>query len=130
MARERAAQQHAGVQGRVGLQGRRPDGPSRIASRSHLVKSKAEIRAAWLAQLHSTSPADRPGAEDAIARFYTAAKFRPPREIVWFDSPFDASLAVGLLAAPYNHIWRDRLSSNALSKSDRDRIDDAQASLA
>ena len=91
--------------------------------------SKAANRAGWLAQLHSTAPADRARAEESIARLYAAAKFPPPRAVVWFDSPFDASLAVGLLAAPYNHIWRDKFSSNALSKSDRASIDDAKSSL-
>ena len=93
------------------------------------MKSKSEIRAAWLAQLHTTSSADRTRAEDGIARLYAAAKFPAPDRVIWFDSPFEASWSVALLAAPFHQIWRDKLSSNALSKSDRDKIESAKASL-
>jgi hypothetical protein len=93
------------------------------------MKSKSEIRAAWLAQLHSTLPADRARAETGIARVYSAARFPAPRRVLWFDSPFEASMTVALLAAPHSHIWRDKFSSSALSKSDRDKIENAKASL-
>ena len=93
------------------------------------MKSKLEIRSAWLTQLYSTSAADRARAEDAMGRLYAAAKFSAPRHVVWFDSPFEASWAVAVLVAPYHQIWRDKLSSTSLSKADRAKIDGAKAAL-
>ena len=92
------------------------------------MKSKPEIRAAWLAQLLSTEPADRPLAELAVRRLYDAAGFAEPRHVLWFDSPFDASWAVALLAAPYNQIWRDKLARSA-SREDKTRADKMRAGL-
>jgi len=93
------------------------------------MKSKLEIRSAWLTELQSTSAADRARAEAAIARLYAAAKFPAPRHVVWFDSPFEASWAVAVLVAPYHQIWRDKLSSSSLSTADRGKIDGAKATL-
>jgi hypothetical protein len=88
-----------------------------------------EIRAAWLAQLLSTEPADRPRAESAVQRLYAAAGFAKPRHFLWFESPFEASWAVALLVAPYHQIWRDRFSSRGASREDRERADNARATL-
>ena len=61
------------------------------------MKTAAEIRAAWLAQLHSTIPADRPRAEAGVRALYASAGFAEPRHFLWFDSPCAASWAVAML---------------------------------
>ena len=43
----------------------------------------------WIAIGLDATPADRPRAEAAIARVYTAGGLRPPGEIVWCQSPDD-----------------------------------------
>ena len=93
------------------------------------MKSKSEIRAEWLAELLSTSAADRPGAESALRRLFAAAGFAEPQHFVWYDSPFAASWAVALLAAPYHFLWARTLESPSLSRTDRQQLDHARASL-
>jgi hypothetical protein len=46
------------------------------------MKSPSQIRADWLAQLHSTEPADRPRAEAGVRRLYAAAGFREPQHFL------------------------------------------------
>ncbi|WP_329792612.1 hypothetical protein V1227_12130 [Lentzea sp. DG1S-22] len=53
----------------------------------------------WLAHALSTAPADRPAAEDAVARLY-AAIGRPPPEFAWVRSPAKAT-AVLPAAGPF-----------------------------
>ncbi len=65
----------------------------------------SEIRATWLAQLFSTAAADRLRAEAGVRRLYAAGDFREPEHFLWYDSPFAASRAVAMLAAPYHQIW-------------------------
>jgi len=88
----------------------------------------SERRARWLAQLLSTAPADRPRAEVAVRRLYSAAERPEPRRMLWFDSPFSASWVVALLIAPYHQLWSQRLSSG-LSRTDREHLDRARAAL-
>ena len=63
------------------------------------MKSTSEIRAAWLAQLHSTAPTDRPRAEAAVRALYAAARFPEPRHFFWFESPCAAAWPVTVLVA-------------------------------
>src|ERR1044071_7312038 len=93
------------------------------------MKSHSEIRAAWLAQLLSTEPADRPRAESAVRRLHAAAGFAEPRRVLWFESPFEASWAVALLAAPHYQTWRDRFSSRKATRDERDRAEQMRATL-
>ena len=93
------------------------------------MKSAAEIRAEWLPHLLSTNPADRPRAESAVRRFYTAAGFAEPRHVLWFDSPADASWAVAVLIAPHHQLWSQRLAPSSLSRDDRPRVDRARSAL-
>jgi hypothetical protein len=88
------------------------------------------IRAAWLAQLHSTLPADRPRAEVAVSRLYTAAGFPEPRSLLWFDSPCAASWPIALLVAEGNRVWAPLLAPSALSREDRDRMERTRTELA
>ncbi|MGO9262401.1 MAG: DUF6745 domain-containing protein [Bryobacteraceae bacterium] len=67
--------------------------------------SPAEIRAAWLAQLFSTEPADRPRAQAAVAGLYAALGLPAPRHFLWFDGPLDAAWAAALLIARTGHPW-------------------------
>lgn len=92
------------------------------------MKPPSQIRAEWLAQLHSTEPADRPRAEAGVRRLYAAARFREPRHFLWFDSPFAASWAVALLAAPSHFLWGQKLSSG-LSRDARERFDQTRSAL-
>ena len=93
------------------------------------MKSNSEIRAAWLAQLLSTDAAERPRAESAVRRLYAAAGFVEPKNVLWFDSPYDASWAVALLAAPHNHMWHARFSSRGGSRDEKQRAEKMRASL-
>src|SRR5689334_67603 len=86
-------------------------------------------RAAWLARLLATGPADRTGAESAVRRLYSAAGFPEPRHLLWFDSPFEASWAVALLMAPHHGLWTEKLRSG-LSRDDKARVEKATAILA
>lgn len=54
------------------------------------------VREAWLAVGLSTSPADRPAAEQGVRLAYEAAGLRPPAEILWLGSP-DAGCKVAAL---------------------------------
>ena len=90
--------------------------------------SPHDIRAAWLARLLSTEPADRAAAESSVRRLYAAAGFPEPRHIVWFDSPFAASWAVALLMAPHHGLWTDTLKSG-LSRHDKPHVERATAVL-
>ena len=86
-------------------------------------------RTDWLRRLLSTEPADRTGAESAIRRLYGAAGFAEPQQIIWFDSPFEATWAVALLIAPHHGLWANTLASG-LSKDDAQRVARATAVLA
>jgi hypothetical protein len=92
------------------------------------VKPPSQIRADWLAQLHSAEPADRPRAEAGVRRLYAAAGFREPQHFLWFDSPFAASWAVALLAAPSHFLWGQKLLSG-LSRDARERLDQTRSAL-
>ena len=94
------------------------------------MRSESDIRAAWLAQLFSTEPADRPRAEDGVRRLYKAAGFAEPRHFVWYESPFEASWPVALLAAPHNFTWAESMASAAKSRDGQERIDRARSTLA
>ena len=93
------------------------------------MKSAAETRAAWLAQLHSTEPADRPRAEAAVRRLYAAAGFPEPKHVLWFDSPCAASWPVAVLAAEGNRVWTPLLAPSALSRDDKHKPDRARSEL-
>ena len=93
------------------------------------MKPASDIRANWLAQLHSTEPADRPRAEASVRRLYAAAGFPEPRHFLWYDSPFAASWAVALLAAPHNFLWGQKLATPGMSRGARDGFDKARAAL-
>ena len=92
------------------------------------MKSAGEIRAGWLGELLSTTPADRPRAEAAVRSLYSAAGFSEPRHFIWFDSPFRASWVVALLVAPHHQLWAQKLRS-ALSRRDREQLDVARSTL-
>jgi len=94
------------------------------------MKSESDVRAAWLAQLHSTEPADRPRAEAGVRRLYAAAGFAEPRHFIWYESPFEASWAVALLAAPHNFLWAQSMASAGRSRDSKDRVDRARTTLA
>ncbi|SDF76890.1 hypothetical protein SAMN05216553_103186 [Lentzea fradiae] len=53
-------------------------------------RSPELLREEWLGHALSTAPADRPAAENAVARLY-AATGRPPPRFVWVDSPLAAT---------------------------------------
>ncbi|HEY9787505.1 MAG TPA: hypothetical protein V6D17_19105 [Candidatus Obscuribacterales bacterium] len=46
----------------------------------------------------ATAPADRNQAQEGIRRAYESARLRPPRYIVWVDSPWMGSIAAAILA--------------------------------
>ena len=91
------------------------------------MKPAAEIRAAWLAQLHSTVPADRARAETGVRALYAAAGFAEPRYFLWFDSPCAASWAVAVLV-PRGHVSASQLlSPKVLSRDDTERLERTRA---
>ena len=93
------------------------------------MKSEATIRDTWLALMHSTAPADRPRAEQAVGDLYAAAGFATPQRFLWFDSPCAASSAVGALVAHHHHAWAEKLSSTARSRDDQQRLDAVKSRL-
>ena len=92
------------------------------------MKSLSQLRAAWLQQLLSTAPADRPRTEVAVRRFYTAADFPEPQVVLWFDSPFRASWVVALLVAPHHQLWSRKLATG-LSRNDKEELERAKSTL-
>ena len=93
------------------------------------MRTAIEIRAAWLADLLSTTPADRPRAESALRDLYTAAGFAPPEHFFWFESPFAAAWAVALLNEPHDFLWQRMLEAVGRNKREREYIDGARAAL-
>ena len=70
----------------------------------------AEIRAAWLKQLFSTDPVDRPRAEGAAKSLYEALEIPAPRQVLWFENPSDGAWAAAILLAPVSLPWGGILS--------------------
>jgi hypothetical protein len=91
--------------------------------------SAAEIRALWLRRLFSTEPADRPRTEAAVRDLYTAVGLAAPRYILWFDSPFDAAWAVGMLDVQGNSPWRQIMRDAARRTEQRKQMESVQAEL-
>ena len=94
------------------------------------MKTAAEIRAAWLAQLHSTAPADRPRAESGVRALYAAGGFAEPRHFFWFDSPCAASWAVAALVPKGHSSGSQLLSPNALSRDDKEQLERTRSAMA
>ncbi len=55
------------------------------------------IREKWLAFGLSTEPANRDAAEDGIRQAYLSANLRPPKHIIWVESPYAGALALGIV---------------------------------
>jgi hypothetical protein len=94
------------------------------------MKSASEIRAAWLAQLHSTAPTNRPRAEAAMRTLYAAAGFPEPRHLFWFESPCAASWPVTVLVAEGDRALTPLLAPSALSTDDKGRPERTRAEVA
>jgi hypothetical protein len=93
------------------------------------MKSLAEIRAHWLANLHSTDPADRPLAEAGVRALYAAANFAEPRSFFWFESPCAASWAVAALIPVEDRTSSQLLAPNILSREEKERMERARAGM-
>jgi uncharacterized protein DUF6745 len=93
------------------------------------MRTATEIRAEWLASLLSTEPADRPRTESALRDLYALADLAPPEQFFWFDSPFGAAWAVGLLSEPHDFIWQRIIADVSRRKREREYIDRVRASL-
>jgi hypothetical protein len=88
-----------------------------------------KIRAEWLKSLLSTEPADRPRAESALRELYALAGLASPEHFFWFDSPFPAAWAVGLLSEPHDFIWQRIIADVSRRKREREYIERVRASL-
>lgn len=86
-----------------------------------------DTRSRWLAQLKSTTRAERARAEAAASLMAVAAGFQPPQHFLWFDSPLAASWAVAVLIAD-GYPWSQTFSS--LSREARARFDETRATIA
>ena len=93
------------------------------------MKSLAQVRASWLAHLHSTAPADRTRAEAAVRALYAAAGFPEPRHFFWFDSPCAASWAVAALVPKADVSSSHLLAPNVLSAQERERLEGVRKSM-
>jgi hypothetical protein len=93
------------------------------------MRTADEIRAEWLKSLLSTEPADRPRTESALRDLYALADLAPPEHFFWFDSPFWAAWAVGLLSELHDFIWQRIIADVSRRKRERDYIDRVRASL-
>ena len=93
------------------------------------MKSAAEVRAEWLAHLHSTQPADRARTETAVRALHAAAGFGEPAHILWYQSPCAASWAVAALVPKEDRTSAALLDPAVLSSDARARLDAARADL-
>jgi hypothetical protein len=120
-----------GVGGHARLAAMRPRREFRPTSvQGHIrMKTAAEIRAAWLAQLHSTTPADRPRAESGVRALYAAAGFAEPQHFFWFDSPCAASWAVAALVPKGHASGSQLLAPGVLSRGETERLERARAAM-
>jgi len=87
------------------------------------MKTAPEIRAEWLAQLLSTASVDRPHAEASLRDLYLAADLPPPSHFFWFDSPYSALWAMGLLMAAHDPLWQRILDAMGRYKRERELIE-------
>lgn len=86
----------------------RPGHPavSLTSARQAILEEEAEIERLeewWLALGLSTAPADRPGAERAIADLYRAVGLAPPGRCLWAPSPLQG--AAGAMMAQFLSPW-------------------------
>ena len=93
------------------------------------MKSLAQVRASWLAHLHSTAPVDRTRAEAAVRALYAAAGFPEPRHFFWFDSPCAASWAVAALVPKADVSSSQLLAPNVLSVQEREQLERVRTSM-
>ena len=93
------------------------------------MKTAAEIRAEWLAQLLSTAPIDRARAEAALRDLYQASDLAPPSHFFWFDSPYNALWAMGLLMAGHDAIWQRIVDAMSRYKRERELIERLRVTL-
>ena len=93
------------------------------------MKSSADVRAEWLAHLHSTEPADRPRAEAGVRALYAAAGFREPEHLLWYPSPRAASWAVASLVPNEDRTTGALLDSRVLSAEARELLERARSDL-
>ena len=94
-----------------------------------IMTSSAEVRARWLAHLHSTAPADRPRAEAAVRAMYAAAGFPEPHYFFWFDSPRAALWAVAALVPKEDRSSSHLLAPNVLSQEDKERLERTRTAM-
>lgn len=87
------------------------------------------IRADWLSSLLSSEPADRPQAESALRDLYDAAGLSVPGYFFWFDSPFKATLAMMLLGAPNDYLFRQMVAALDRKTRDRQELNDVRGQL-
>lgn len=87
------------------------------------------IRANWLSRLVSSEPADRPQAESALRDLYAAACLPVPGYFFWFDSPFQAALAMILLTAPKDHFFGQIVAALDRKTRDRQELDQVRGQL-
>src|SRR5260370_35173569 len=87
------------------------------------------MRTEGVAYLMATKPADRARTESALSDLYALAGLAPPEHFFWFDSPFWAAWAVGLLSEPYDFIWQRIIADVSRRKREREHIDRVRASL-
>ncbi len=87
------------------------------------MQTAPEIRAEWLALLLSTAPIDRPQAETTLRDLYLASDLPPPGHFFWFDSPYSALCAMGLLMAAHDDLWQRIVDAMGRYKRERELIE-------
>lgn len=95
------------------------------------------IRQEWIPLGWSTAPADRPAAEEALARAYELARLKPPLRMVWVDSPLAARLEVARLRIQRQRLvsdvdedaWRVLLEHGSDGRIDRSLLDCGESVL-
>lgn len=93
------------------------------------MKTAAEIRAEWLAQLLSTAPIERAEAETTVRDLYIASDLAPPSHVFWFDSPYSALWAMGLLMAGNDALWQRIVDAMNRYKRERELIERVRVAL-
>jgi len=87
------------------------------------------IRTAWLKQLFSTEPADRPRAEAAARSLYAELGLPAPLHVLWFDSPRDGAWAAALLLEPEEEHWREVLRQAERTAAQRPALESMREHL-
>ena len=83
----------------------------------------------WIDYLFRTGPSDRAMVQEIVSGLYQKLSFEPPRHFLWYDSPFEAVWAAGLLAEPHDWLWQNVLKSMQHSRASGVKIEQVRTRI-